>query len=165
MADGQTFVGSRIAAEKRSFTATGDMNNLDIRQKFHLNRQTTELSINNTYSGLLGGFTPGVRWEWPLPGGGYAEQTAFAVAESTDDFPFDVASIQPIWIRYLNVSAKGELRYAQYVNTFEQYPCKGLASCSLFTRRPHAQPAPVPRWHREVRPSNVLYGWHRGVRP
>jgi len=141
MADGQTFVGSRIAAEKRSFTATGDMNNLDIRQGFHLNRKTTELSINNTYSGLLGGFTPGVRWEWPLPGGGYAEQTAFAVGESTDDFPFDVASIQPIWMRYLNVSNKGELRYAQYVNTFEQYPCKDkqtrTPTRSLFARLTH----------------------------
>lgn len=30
---GQTFVGSRIAAEKRSFTVTGSMNNLDIEQE------------------------------------------------------------------------------------------------------------------------------------
>lgn len=96
------------------------MNNLDIRQGFHLNQ--AELTINNTYSGLLGGFTPGVRWHWLLNESGWAEQTAFAVSESTDDFPFDVASIQPIWIRYLNVTKNGELRYAQYVNTFEQYP-------------------------------------------
>ena len=50
------------------------------------------------------------------------EQIAFAVQESTDDFTFDVSSIQPIWTRYLNVSKTGELRYVHYVDTFEQYP-------------------------------------------
>ena len=76
--------------------------------------------------GLLGGFTPAVRWWWRLPKGDYAEQIAFAVPESTPDRVFTVSTTQPLWIRYLNVSEKGTLRYAHYVDTFEQYPnfCK-----------------------------------------
>ena len=82
--------------------------------------------MNRTYSGLLGGFTPAVRWWWPLPKGDYAEQIAFAVPESTAERVFTVSTAQPLWIRYLNVSEKGELRYAHYVDTYEQYPrfCK-----------------------------------------
>ena len=117
---GQTFIGSRIAAEKRSFTPLGRMNNLDIRQRKHLDQ--TKLQLNATYVGLVGDFTPAVRWYWPLAGDGWVEQTAFAVPESTEEQPFDVSSPQPIWIRFLNVSQDGKLRHAQYVNTFEQYP-------------------------------------------
>ena len=117
---GQTFIGSRIAAEKRSFTPLGEMNNDDIRQRKHLDQ--SKLALNATFVGLLGDFTPAVRWYWPLVGDGWVEQTAFAVPESTEDQPFDVSSPQPIWIRYLNVSQNGTLRHAQYVNTFEQYP-------------------------------------------
>ena len=117
---GQTFIGSRIAAEKRSFTPLGEMNNLDIRQREHLVQ--AKLQLNATFVGLLGDFTPAIRWYWPLAGDGWVEQTAFAVPESTEDQPFDVSSPQPVWIRYLNVSQDGALRHAQYVNTFEQYP-------------------------------------------
>jgi hypothetical protein len=117
---GQTFIGSRIASEKRSFSPTGEMNNLDIRQRKHLDQ--AKLQLNATFVGLLGGFTPAIRWYWPLAEDGWVEQTAFAVPESTEDQPFDVSSPQPLWIRYLNVSQDGTLRHAQYVNTFEQYP-------------------------------------------
>lgn len=117
---GQTFIGSRVAAEKRSFTPLGRMNNMDIRQRKHLDQ--TKLQLNATYVGLVGDFTPAVRWYWPLAGDGWVEQTAFAVPESTEEQPFDVSSPQPIWIRFLNVSQDGKLRHAQYVNTFEQYP-------------------------------------------
>lgn len=114
---GQTFIGSRIAAEKRSFGLTGRMNNLDIEQRFHLD--DAQLSLNRTRAGLLGDFTPALRWNWSLPGGKSAEQIVFAIPESSDEFPFDVSSIQPIWTRFVNVSSSG-LRYAHYVNTFEQ---------------------------------------------
>ena len=118
---GQTFIGSRIAAEKRSFDWTGNMNNDDIKQNNHFN--TSQLQLNATYAGLLGGYMPALRWYFPLlPGKDYVEQISFAVPESSDDFEFDSHSIQPIWMRYLNVSASGELRYAHYVNTFETYP-------------------------------------------
>ena len=42
--------------------------------------------------------------------------------EPDADFPFDASSPQPRWVRYLNVSADGRLRYAHYVDTYEQYP-------------------------------------------
>lgn len=119
---GQTFVGSRIASEKRSFDWTGNMNNLDIRQRKHLDEARLKQLLNVTYVGLLGGWQPAIRWYWPLEGEGWVEQTAFAVPESTADQPFDVSSPQPLWVRYLNVSKNGTLLHSQYVNTFEQYP-------------------------------------------
>ena len=98
---GQTFIGSRIAAEKRSFDWTG--NNMDMRQDNHFNR--SQLLLNATRSGLLGGYLPAPRWYWPQGARGWVEQIHFAVPESTDDFPFDSHSIQPIWARYINVTA------------------------------------------------------------
>ena len=65
-----TFIGSRVSAQKHSFDHTGRMNNLDIRQKYHLD--ITQIDINNTYIGLLGGFTPGTRWFWPQGQHGYS---------------------------------------------------------------------------------------------
>ena len=127
---GQTFIGSRIAAEKRSFDWTGNMNNLDIRQRKHLDEARLKQLLNVTFVGLLGGFQPAIRWYWPLENEGWVEQTAFAVPESTEDQAFDVSSPQPIWLRYMNVSANGTLLHHQYVNTFEQYPyyCRNTSS-------------------------------------
>jgi hypothetical protein len=127
---GQTFIGSRIASEKRSFDWTGNMNNLDIRQRKHLDEARLKQLLNVTFVGLLGGFQPAIRWYWPLENEGWVEQTAFAVPESTEDQPFDVSSPQPIWVRYVNVSANGTLLHHQYVNTFEQYPyyCRNTSS-------------------------------------
>ena len=56
--------------------------------------------------GLLGGFTPAVRWWWRLPKGDYAEQIAFAVPESTEDHTFDAEAQQPIWIRSWELTKK-----------------------------------------------------------
>ena len=80
-----------LGKEKRSFTPTGDMNNLDIRQRNHLDARGLG-GINNTFVSLMGGFLPAPRWWWPLGAGGAggaAEQLAFAVPESSDDFTFD----------------------------------------------------------------------------
>ena len=115
----QSFVGSRVATEKRSFSAMGVDAWANTRQQYHFDVE--QLSLNNTravrkpparastptpsraavWQGLLGGFLPALRWHWPLPSGDYVEQLAFAVPESTDDAPFDVASQQPVWFRYL----------------------------------------------------------------
>ena len=127
---GQTFIGSRVAAEKRSFDWTGNMNNLDIRQRKHLDEARLKQRLNATFVGLLGGFQPAIRWYWPLDNEGWVEQTAFAVPESSEDQAFDVSSPQPIWVRYMNVSENGTLLHHQYVNTFEQYPyyCRNTSS-------------------------------------
>eukprot|EP01052_Picozoa_sp_SAG31_P022230 SAG31_NODE_1758_length_7335_cov_18.704600_3_plen_301_part_00 len=52
----------------------------------------------------------------------YVEQIAFATPNSTKEAPFDVSSEQPVWIRFINVTAHGQLRYVHYVDTFEDYP-------------------------------------------
>jgi hypothetical protein len=44
------------------------------------------------------------------------EQIVFATPNSTEAAPFDVSSEQPVWLRYINVSAEGKLRYAHYVD-------------------------------------------------
>jgi hypothetical protein len=90
------------------------------KQEYHFD--TTQLTPNNTKAGLLGGFLPALRWSWALADGGYAEQIAFATPNSTDEAPFDVSSEQPVWLRFVNVTAQGRLRYAHYVDTFEDYP-------------------------------------------
>ena len=120
LGDGQTFVGSRIAAEKHGFSATGAMSYGSINQAFHL--QSEELSLNRTRAGLLGGWLPAPFWQWALPNGDRVEQLAFAPAEATQDWPLDVSSPQPVWVRFLNVSASGRLRYVHYVDTYETYP-------------------------------------------
>ena len=71
-----TFIGSRVSAQKHSFDHTGSMNNLDIKQVYHLD--VSKININNTFIGLIGGFTPGTRWFWPQGPEGYVEQIAFA---------------------------------------------------------------------------------------
>lgn len=88
--------------------------------------------MNNTKAGLLGGFLPALRWSWDLADGGHVEQIAFATPNSTESAPFDVSSEQPVWLRFLNVTVQGQLRYAHYVDTFEEYPifCRN-ASASL----------------------------------
>ena len=98
------------------------------KQQYHFD--TTLLTVNNTKAGLLGGFLPALRWSWDLADGGYAEQIAFAPPNSTEAAPFDVSSEQPIWLRFLNVTAQGELRYVHYVDTFEDYPiyCRNTSS-------------------------------------
>eukprot|EP00039_Didymoeca_costata_P002904 m.63678 g.63678 ORF g.63678 m.63678 type:complete len:1036 (+) comp11594_c0_seq2:140-3247(+) len=121
----QTFIGSRIAADKRSFDPTGNEHGLNTRQKFHFDQ--SRLSINNTYTSLLGGYLPAVRYYWPLTlannlSDGYVEQIAFAVPNSTNETIVHVSAQQPIWIRYMNVSGDGKIRYTHYVDTFEQYP-------------------------------------------
>lgn len=129
--DGQSFVGSRIAAEKRSFSPMGVDAWANTRQQYHFDVE--RLSLNNTRAGLLGGFLPALRWHWPLSTGDYVEQLTFAVPESTEDAPFDVSSQQPVWFRYLNVTANGTLRYAHYVDTYEDYPiyCQNASSSSV----------------------------------
>jgi hypothetical protein len=124
-----TFIGNRVSAQKHSFDHTGSMNNLDIKQSYHLD--TKQLSINNTYIGLLGGFTPGTRWFWPLgKSKGYVEQIAFVPGESTDDQPFTSDTPAPIWHRYVNVTHDGKLLVEHYVDTYETYPyyCRGPSS-------------------------------------
>ena len=126
--DGQTFIGSRLAADKRSFSATGEMHGMAILQDYHLDtdqlRNADGSPVPQMKSGLLGGFLPAARWSWVLAQADtHAEQIAFALPESTARRPFDSDSPQPVWIRYLNVSAStGELRYVHYVDTYEAYP-------------------------------------------
>ena len=110
------------------------------RYHFDLSR----LGRNNTFAGLLGGHLPALRWHYPIDvlaeptassparpppaspsstavgSDGWVEQIAFAVPESTPEAPFDVSAVQPVWIRYINVTADGALRYVHYVDTFEQ---------------------------------------------
>jgi len=108
-----TFIGSRVSAQKHSFDHTGSMNNLDIKQVYHLD--VSKININNTFIGLIGGFTPGTRWFWPQGQEGYVEQIAFAPGASTADQPFTSDTPQPIWHRYVNVTSDGTLRYSHYV--------------------------------------------------
>ena len=126
----QSFVGSRVAADKATFGVMGQEEMSFTRQDYHFD--TARLTLNNTRAGLLGGHLPALRFHFPLtrPGSrtgaaepdGYAEQLAFAVPESTDAAPFDVSAAQPVWMRYINVSAGGAIRYVHYVDTFEAYP-------------------------------------------
>ena len=125
--DGQTFVGSRLAADKRSFGVTGDMHGQAILQANHLDpqqlRQPDGSPLPSMRSSLLGGGLPAPRWHWQLTSAGTnAEQIAFALPQSTARRPFDTNSPQPVWVRYMNVSLAGELRYVHYVDTFENYP-------------------------------------------
>lgn len=120
LGDGQTFLGSRIASEKHGFSVTGAKSYGDINQAFHL--QTEQLLINRTSAGVLGRWLPSALWRWSLPNGDHAEQLAFAPPEGSDDHPLDVSSPQPVWVRYLNISATGELRYVHYVDSWETYP-------------------------------------------
>jgi hypothetical protein len=57
-----TFIGSRVSAQKHSFNHMGSMNNMDIKQAFHVDTHHRLFTINNTYIGLLDGFTPATRW-------------------------------------------------------------------------------------------------------
>lgn len=57
--DSQSFIGSRIAENKRSFSAMGVEEYAGTRQQYHFD--TTRLTANNTYAGLLGGFMYGQR--------------------------------------------------------------------------------------------------------
>eukprot|EP01052_Picozoa_sp_SAG31_P019103 SAG31_NODE_1381_length_8580_cov_5.632590_5_plen_834_part_00 len=125
--DGQTFIGSRLTADKRSFSVTGDMHGNAILQANHLDpdqlREQDGKPLPSMRSSLLGGFLPAPRWHWQLTSAGTnAEQIAFALPESTARRPFDTHSPQPVWIRYLNVSLAGEMRYVHYVDTYENYP-------------------------------------------
>jgi hypothetical protein len=124
---GLVFIGSRIAADKRSFGVTGDMHGAAILQHNHLDtrqlKQPNGMPLPSMRSSLLGGFLPAPRWQWQLTSAGTnAEQIAFALPESTVRRPFDANSPQPLWIRYMNVSLSGDLRYVHYVDTYENYP-------------------------------------------
>jgi hypothetical protein len=123
----QTFVGSRVCAQKHVFSPDGQKQNLDSPLHFHL--RTSELRRENASAGLLGGWLPAVRYRWSLAAGGFAEMLSFAQAESTDDRPLHVASQQPVWLRYLNVSADGALLHAQYVDSHARRHRSGPRPC------------------------------------
>ena len=125
LGDGQTFVGSRVASEKHAFSATGEMSYSSVNQAYHLANHA--LLLNRTRSGLLGDWLLAPFWRWTLPNGDSAEQLAFAPGEGTSERPLDTSAPQPVWLRFLNISASGELRYVHYVDTYETYP----AYCSV----------------------------------
>jgi hypothetical protein len=127
LTDGQTFIGSRLAADKRSFSVTGEMHGNAILQGNHLDPDQLKTRdgkpLPSMRSSLLGGYLPAPRWHWQLTSAGTnAEQIAFALPESTARRPFDTNSPQPVWVRYVNASLTGELRYVHYVDTYEHYP-------------------------------------------
>ena len=85
---------------------------------------------------------PALRWHWPLStqaaapqSDGYVEQIAFAVpvTDTDSDTIVHTSAVQPVWLRFINVSADGRLRYAHYVDTFEQYPlyCKNATGTDV----------------------------------
>ena len=89
----QTFIGSRITAQKHVFSPDGQKHNADSPLHFHLRPKA--LHRANASAGLLGGWLPAVRYRWDLTAGGFADTIGFAQAESTDDRPLHVASQQP----------------------------------------------------------------------